>query len=62
MLELLKKIGFHATVASVVVILITAVPIFYQYHFTKQQNAKIAALEQAVLQLQGGNKPAIDIK
>ena len=48
MLEILKKAGFPAAVATLVVILITAVPIWYQIETTQAQNAKIAELEAQV--------------
>lgn len=48
MLEILKKVGLHATIAAVVVVLITAVPIWYQLETTATQNARIKALEAKV--------------
>ena len=52
MLEILKKIGLHATTAAVVVVLITGLPIYYQWHYTKEQNARIEALEAKVKALE----------
>ncbi len=49
MLELLKKHGISAGIAALIVLAITIVPIGYQWHFTKQQNARIAALEKVCL-------------
>lgn len=48
MLEILKKAGVAAGLASVIVLAITFVPIFYQYHFTKKQNERIAVMEQRI--------------
>lgn len=48
MLELLKKAGFPAAIAAVVVVLLTALPIWYQVETTKNQNARISALEAQV--------------
>lgn len=55
MLEILKKYGIPTATASVIVLAITFVPLYYQYKFTKQQNAKIAELEQKILALQTKN-------
>ena len=52
MLEILKKAGIASGLATIMVLAITAVPIYYQYHFTKQQNAKIAVLEAKVKALE----------
>lgn len=52
MLEILKKAGFPAAVATVVVVLITAVPIWYQIETTKSQNSRIAELEAKIKQLE----------
>lgn len=52
MLEILKKAGLASGLASLIVLAITAVPIYYQYHYTKEQNARIAALEAKLEALQ----------
>jgi hypothetical protein len=52
MLEILKKHGFSAALASLIVLAITFVPIVYQYKYTVQQNARIAVLEQKVAVLE----------
>lgn len=51
MLEILKKAGVASGLATLLVLAITAVPIYYQYHFTKEQNARIDALEKQVAEL-----------
>jgi hypothetical protein len=51
MLEILKKHGFSAGIASLVVLAITFVPIYYQYKYTREQNARIEALEAKVASL-----------
>lgn len=52
MLELLKKHGVSATLSSIIVLAITIVPLYYQYRFTKEQNARIAALEAKIAELE----------
>jgi len=52
MMEILKKAGIASSLATIMVLAITAVPIYYQYHFTKEQNARIAALEAKVAALE----------
>lgn len=52
MLEILKKAGVASGVATIIVLLITAVPIYYQYTYTVKQNAKIAALEERLIELE----------
>jgi hypothetical protein len=52
MLEILKKHGIPAAGASLIVLAITIVPIIYQYKYTVQQNARIAALEQKIAALE----------
>jgi len=53
MMEILKKAGLASGIATVLVLAITFVPVYYQYKFTKQQNARIEALEAKVEKLQG---------
>ena len=53
MLEILKKHGIPASIAAAIVLAITIVPICYQWKYTKEQNARIAALEQKIEALQG---------
>lgn len=53
MMEILKKAGVASGIATLVVLAITAVPIWYQLETTKNQNAKIAALEAKVGALEG---------
>lgn len=52
MMEILKKAGIASGIAALIVLAITFVPIMYQIKYTKQQNAKIAELEQRVQQLE----------
>lgn len=52
MLEILKKYGIPAGLATGFVLAITFVPIMYQIDSTKHQNAKIAALEAKVAELE----------
>lgn len=52
MMEILKKAGIASGLATLLVLAITAVPVYYQYHFTKEQNARIEALEAKVTALQ----------
>lgn len=52
MLEILKKAGIAAGLAALIVLAVTFVPIMYQYHYTKEQNAKIAVLEAKVKALE----------
>lgn len=52
MLDLLKKHGVSATLASIIVLAITFVPLYYQYSFTKKQNARIAVLEAKIAELE----------
>lgn len=52
MLELLKKHGIPAGLAALVVLAVTFVPIMYQYKYTKEQNARIAVLEQRLAALE----------
>jgi hypothetical protein len=52
MWEILKSIGIASGLASLIVLSITAVPIWYQIESTKSQNARIADLEAKVLILQ----------
>ena len=52
MLDILKKAGVAAGLASAIVLAVTIVPIIYQYKYTVQQNAKIAALEAKVKALE----------
>lgn len=56
MLEILKKAGVAAGLASVIVLAITFVPIFYQYHFTKKQNDRIAVMEQKIEALEAAQQ------
>lgn len=56
MFEILKKAGVAAGLATVIVLAITFVPIYYQYHFTKKQNERIQALEQRVEALAAKSK------
>jgi hypothetical protein len=46
MLDLLKKHGIPAGIATLVVLALSIVPIGYQWKYTADQNARIAALEQ----------------
>ena len=48
MLEILKKAGLASGIATLIVLLITAAPIWYQYKTTAAQNAVIAELEKKV--------------
>ena len=48
MMEILKKHGIPAGIAAAIVLAITFVPIMYQYKYTKEQNARIAALEEKI--------------
>ena len=52
MLEILKRAGISASIATVLVLAITAVPIWYQFDTTKTQNTRIQLLEEAVRVLQ----------
>jgi hypothetical protein len=52
MMEILKKHGFPAGIASLIVLAITFVPCYYQYKFTVEQNARITALEAKVTSLE----------
>lgn len=52
MLEILKKAGLSASIAIILVLAITAIPIWYQIETTKSQNSKIQMLEEAVEVLQ----------
>lgn len=45
MMEILRKHGIPAGIASLIVLAITFVPIGYQWKYTKEQNARITALE-----------------
>lgn len=45
MMDLLKKYGVPAGIATVITLAITLVPIYYQYSYTKQQNERITRLE-----------------
>lgn len=51
MLEILKKAGIASGIATVVVLAITVVPLWYQYKTTKSQNIRIEALEAKVAAL-----------
>jgi hypothetical protein len=51
MMELLKKHGIPAGMATLIVLAITFVPCYYQYKYTKEQNARITALEAQVASL-----------
>ena len=52
MMEILKKHGIPAGIASLIVLAITFVPCYYQYKYTVEQNARITALEAKVASLQ----------
>lgn len=52
MMEILKKHGIPAGIASLIVLAITFVPCWYQYKYTVEQNARIAALEAKVASLE----------
>lgn len=52
MMEILKKAGLASGLATLIVLAITAVPIWYQIETTKDQNARISALEAKVEKLQ----------
>jgi hypothetical protein len=52
MWEILKKIGVASGLAALIVLAVTAVPIWYQIETTQNQNAKIQLLEEAVRVLQ----------
>jgi hypothetical protein len=52
MMEILKKAGLASGLAALIVLAVTIVPIGYQYKYTKEQNAKIAALEAKVAALE----------
>jgi hypothetical protein len=52
MLEILKKAGVASGVATVIVLAITCVPIYFQYKYTVEQNARIEALEKKLEQLE----------
>lgn len=47
MLEILKKYGIPAGIATVVVIALTIIPLLIQFQATAVQNARITALEQS---------------
>jgi hypothetical protein len=51
-MEILKKHGFPAGIATLLVLAITFVPVYYQYKYTREQNARIEALEAKVASLQ----------
>ncbi len=46
MLEILKKIGLTTTVATIVVVLLTFVPLYYQYKATVDFDARLTAIEK----------------
>lgn len=52
MMEILKKAGIASGLATLLVLAITAVPIYYQYHYTIEQNARIAVLEEKIKALE----------
>lgn len=52
MLEIFKRIGLASGVATVLVLLITAIPVYYQFKYTTQQNERIAVLEKKVADLE----------
>lgn len=52
MMDILKKHGIPAGIATLFVLAITFVPVYHQYHFTKEQNARIAVLEEKVKALE----------
>ena len=52
MMEILKKYGAPTGVATLVVLAITFVPIYYQWQTAKAQNAKIEQLEKRVQNLE----------
>jgi hypothetical protein len=52
MMEILKKHGFPAGIATLLVLAITFVPVYYQYKYTREQNARIEVLEAKVASLQ----------
>lgn len=52
MLELLKKAGLASGIAALIVLAVTIVPIGYQIKTTKDQNARLAALEARVTTLE----------
>lgn len=51
MMEILRKHGAPAGIATLLVLVITFVPIYYQYKTTVNQNARIAQLEAKVEKL-----------
>lgn len=53
MLEILKRAGVASGVATIIVLAITCVPLWYQYKYTVAQNARILVLEQKVEMLEG---------
>jgi uncharacterized membrane protein YukC len=50
-MEILKKHGIPAGIATLLVLAITFVPVYYQYKYTREQNARITALEAKVASL-----------
>lgn len=48
MMEILKKHGFDAGIATVIVLAITFIPVYFQYKYTLEQNARITVLEAKV--------------
>jgi hypothetical protein len=52
MMEILRKHGFPAGIATLVVLAITFVPVYYQYKYTREQNARIEVLEAKVASLE----------
>lgn len=47
MLEILKKAGVSATIATAIVLAITVVPMYQQYKFMAETKARLDALEAA---------------
>lgn len=46
MMEIMKKHGIPTAAATVIVLAITFVPMYFQWKTTAAQNARIAVLEQ----------------
>ncbi len=48
MLEILKKAGVSATIATVIVLAITVVPMYQQYKFMAETQLRLKVLEKAL--------------
>lgn len=52
MMEILRKHGMNAGLATLFILAITFVPLVYQYNYTKEQNARITVLEAKIAALE----------